>query len=120
MRGETIAAAPVTLAEHVAHYLDAHAVGRDPKTIDVLRFRLGYATRVFGELRLDELERRVAEVAGWMTTLPAAVLRAVRAPCQPVHRGQRRRVGEDVKSEQRVQRPGQHRDQRDPLWGCQN
>jgi integrase len=70
MRGETPAPEPTTLAEHVDRYLEAHAVGRDPKTIDVLRFRLGYATSVFGELRLDELERRVAEVAAWMTTLP--------------------------------------------------
>ena len=60
----------MTLTEHVGRYLEAHSVGRDPKTIDVLRFRLAYATRVFGELRLDELERRVAEVAAWTRTLP--------------------------------------------------
>jgi len=42
-----------------------------PKTIDVLRFRLGYATRTLGDLRLHELERRVPEIAAWMTTLPA-------------------------------------------------
>ena len=71
MRGEAPTPEPVTLTEHVDRYLDAHKVGRDPKTIDVLRFRLGYATKVFGELRLDELERRVAEVAAWTTTLPA-------------------------------------------------
>lgn len=61
---------PPTLEEHVESYLEAHAVGRDPKTIDVLRFRLGYATKTFGELPLDELERRAPEIAGWMTTLP--------------------------------------------------
>ena len=71
MRGETPAPEPVTLAEHVDNYLSAHAVGRDPKTIDVLRFRLSYATRVFGGLHLDDLERRTAEIAAWMTTLPA-------------------------------------------------
>jgi integrase len=71
MRGDTPAPEPITLTEHVDRYLEAHAVGRDPKTIDVLRFRLGYATSVFGDLRLDELERRVPEVAKWMTTLPA-------------------------------------------------
>jgi len=70
MRGEAVKAPPVTLSEHVARYLEAHSVGRDPKTIDVLRFRLGYATRTFGDLRLDELERRVPEVAAWMRTLP--------------------------------------------------
>ena len=71
MRGEDVAPEPFTLAEHVDRYLAAHAVGRDVKTIDVLRFRLGYATRVFGELRLDELERRVPELAAWTATLPA-------------------------------------------------
>lgn len=71
MRGEAPAPEPTTLSEHVERYLVAHEVGRDPKTIDVLRFRLGYATRVFGELNLDELERRVPEVAAWTTTLPA-------------------------------------------------
>jgi integrase len=71
MRGEAVPVPPTTLAEHVERYLEAHAVGRDPKTIDVLRFRLGYATRVFGDLRLDELERRVPELAAWTTTLPA-------------------------------------------------
>lgn len=70
MRGETAAPKPITLHEHVERYLEAHAVGRDPKTIDVLRFRLGYATKTFGELRLDELERRVPEIAAWTTTLP--------------------------------------------------
>jgi len=38
----------VTLSEHVDTYLDAHAVGRDSKTIDVLRFRLAYATACSG------------------------------------------------------------------------
>jgi hypothetical protein len=71
MRGEAAPVPPTTLLEHVDRYLDAQAVGRDPKTIDVLRFRLGYATRVFGDLRLDELERRVPELAAWTTTLPA-------------------------------------------------
>jgi integrase len=70
MLGETPTVEPPTLSEHVDAYLEAHAVGRDPKTIDVLRFRLGYATKTFGELRLDELERRPPEVARWMTTLP--------------------------------------------------
>ena len=60
----------MTLSDHVENYLDAHSVGRDPKTIDVLRFRLAYATRVFGGLHLDELERRVPEVAAWTRTLP--------------------------------------------------
>src|SRR5262249_40996267 len=70
LRGEEPAPKPITLEEHVERYLEAHGVGRDPKTIDVLRFRLGYATRTFGELRLDELERRLAEIAAWTRTLP--------------------------------------------------
>jgi integrase len=69
-RGETPTVTPPTLSEHVETYLAAHSVGRDAKTIDVLRFRLAYATRTFGDLRLDELERRVPEIAAWTTTLP--------------------------------------------------
>lgn len=71
MRGEAIAPEPTTLSDHVERYLEAHSVGRDRKTIDVLRFRLGYATAVFGDLYLHELERRVAEIAAWTRTLPA-------------------------------------------------
>lgn len=71
MRGEPVTSEPTTLCEHVDAYLLAHRVGRDPKTIDVLQFRLGYATRVFGDLYLHELERRTAEIAAWIATLPA-------------------------------------------------
>jgi hypothetical protein len=70
MRGEVPTVTPPTLDEHVDSYLEAHAVGVDPKTIDVLRFRLAYATKTFGDLHLDELERRAAEIARWTTTLP--------------------------------------------------
>ena len=70
MRGETVVR-PVTLYEHVDEYLAAHATGRDASTIKTLRHRLGYATSKFGELRLDELERRVPEIAAWVGTLPA-------------------------------------------------
>jgi hypothetical protein len=71
MRGETPAAdRTITLQEHVDRYLVAHAVGRDPFTIRTLKYRLKYATAVFGELPLDELERRVPEIAAWVGTLP--------------------------------------------------
>lgn len=72
MRGETPTAdRTITLTQHVDTYLAAHAVGRDPFTIRTLRHRLGYATAVFGDLSLDELERRVPEIAAWKSTLPA-------------------------------------------------
>ena len=71
MRGETpTAERTISFAEHVDRYLDAHAVGRDPFTIRTLRHRLGYATAVFGDLTLEELERRVPEIAAWKGTLP--------------------------------------------------
>jgi len=72
MRGETPAAdTTVTFQAHVDRYLAAHAVGRDPFTIRTLRHRLKYATVVFGDLPLDDLERRVPEIAAWVGTLPA-------------------------------------------------
>jgi integrase len=71
MRGETPTAdRTITLAEHVDRYLDAHAVGRDPFTIRTLNHRLKYATAVFGDVSLEDLERRVPEIAAWVGTLP--------------------------------------------------
>ena len=61
----------ITFREHVDRYLAAHAVGRDQFTIRTLRHRLGYATAVFGDLSLEEMERRVPEIAAWVGTLPA-------------------------------------------------
>ena len=60
----------VTFSEHVDRYLAAHSTGRDASTIKTLTHRLGYATAEFGELTLEELERRVPEIAAWIGTLP--------------------------------------------------
>jgi integrase len=60
----------LTLAELVDAYLDAHAVGREPRTIRTLRERLKYATDAFGDLKLTELERNPRQIATWMRTLP--------------------------------------------------
>jgi integrase len=71
MRGETPEAdRTITLEEHVDRYLAAHATGREASTIKTLGHRLGYATATFGDLTLDELERRVPEIAAWIGTLP--------------------------------------------------
>ena len=71
MRGETpVADRTITFRAHVDRYLAAHAVGRDPFTIRTLKHRLGYATAVFGDLSLEEFERRVPEIAAWVGTLP--------------------------------------------------
>jgi integrase len=72
MRGEAPALdRTVTFSAHVDRYLEAHAVGRDPVTIKTLKFRLKYAKAEFGEVPLDELERRAGEFAAWIGTLPA-------------------------------------------------
>ena len=72
MRGDTPTAdKTVTFAAHVDRYLAAHAVGRDASTIKTLTHRLGYATATFGDVTLEELERRVPEIAAWAGTLPA-------------------------------------------------
>lgn len=81
-----------TFAEFVELYLTAHAAKVDPRTIRTLRERLGapkpreegrpeirsggpprsYSTAVetFGAMRLRELERAAARIAGWEATLP--------------------------------------------------
>ncbi len=61
----------MTLAELVDAYLDAHSVGREPRTIRTLRERLKYATDRFGDVKLTELERNPRLIATWMRTLPA-------------------------------------------------
>ena len=60
----------LTLTELVDAYLDAHAVGREPRTIRTLRERLKYATDRFGDVKLTELERNPRLIATWMRTLP--------------------------------------------------
>ena len=68
----------VTFSEHVDRYLAAHSTGRDASTIKTLTHRLGYATAEFGELTLEELERRHIEAvlhqANWHQGKAATVL----------------------------------------------
>lgn len=72
MRGETPTPdRTITFQAHVDRYLAAHAVGRDQFTIRTLKHRLGYATAVFGNLSLEDMERRVPEIAAWIGTLPS-------------------------------------------------
>lgn len=61
----------ITLSELVESYLDAHAVGREARTIRTLRERLKYATDSFGDVKLTALERNPRQIATWMRTLPA-------------------------------------------------
>ena len=51
-------------------YLERHAAGVRPKTIDALRWRLGIAMEAFGDVPLSDLERMSGEVAAWRATLP--------------------------------------------------
>ena len=70
LRGEEPAPAESTLGEFVPLYLERHAAGVRPRTIQALRQRLGYATRAFGDVPLGDLERMSGELAAWRTTLP--------------------------------------------------
>ena len=70
LSGRQVARREITFTEHVDRYLAAHATGRDASTIKTLTHRLGYATAEFGDLTLEELERRVPEIAAWIGTLP--------------------------------------------------
>jgi integrase len=60
----------LTFDDLADRYLVAHAVNREPSTIQTLRDRLVRPRRAFGTLDLVDLERRVREVAEWQATLP--------------------------------------------------
>lgn len=58
----------LTFAELVERFLAAHE--GDPRTIRTLRERLKRPLDEFGERRLSDLERSVADIAAWQATLP--------------------------------------------------
>jgi integrase len=60
----------LTLTEFVEVYLDRHAAIVRPGTIRVLRERLGYAIRAYGDVSLSALEPMSGELADWRKTLP--------------------------------------------------
>jgi integrase len=60
----------LTLAQLVALYLERHAVNVRPRTIGVLRERLAYATKAYGDTTLRDLERMGGDLATWQTKLP--------------------------------------------------
>ena len=70
LRGEPAALPDLTLAEFVPLYLERHAAGVRPRTIDALRWRLGVAIEAFGDVPLRDLERMSGEIAAWRATLP--------------------------------------------------
>src|SRR5436190_15722247 len=70
LRGEPVPMPELTLSEFVPMYLERHAAGVRPRTIDALRWRLGVATEAFGDVPLRDLERMSGEVASWRATLP--------------------------------------------------
>jgi integrase len=70
LRGEPVPMPELTLAAFVPIYLERHAASVRPRTIDALRWRLGIATRAFGEVPLSDLERMSGEVASWRAKLP--------------------------------------------------
>jgi hypothetical protein len=52
LRGDPTPLPDLTLGELVELYLERHAASVRPRTIEVLRERLGYAVRAFGEVPL--------------------------------------------------------------------
>jgi integrase len=70
LRGDPAPIPEITLAELVDLYLERHAASVRPRTILVLRERLAYANRAFGEVPLRDLERMSGELAGWQAKLP--------------------------------------------------
>jgi integrase len=71
LRGEPVQLLDLTLAEFAEVYLERHAAVVRGRTVKILRERLGYAARVYGDVPLSELERMSGELAGWRAKLPA-------------------------------------------------
>jgi integrase len=65
LRGEPVRLPELTLSEFVPLFLERHAANVRPRTIVVLRERLAYATRAYGDVPLRDLERMSGEVAAW-------------------------------------------------------
>lgn len=70
LRGEAVPPSELTLAEFVPLYLERHAAGVRPRTVEALRWRLGVAVEAFGDIPLRDLERMSGEVASWRAKLP--------------------------------------------------
>jgi len=60
----------LSFAEFAERFLAAHAAEVDPRTIKTLRERLVRPLAEFGDRRLDDLGRSVADIAAWQATLP--------------------------------------------------
>lgn len=90
LRGEAAPLPDPTLAEFVEVYLSRHAVTVRPRTIRVLRERLRYATRAYGDVHLSALESMSGELADWRRTLPErsqyAIFSALRQTLNPAVR----------------------------------
>jgi integrase len=69
LRGDRPTTPNVTLAEFVPLYLERHAATVRGRTIAILRERLAYAVRAYGDVPLSDLERMGGELASWMATL---------------------------------------------------
>lgn len=70
LRGEAVPLPELTLGEFVPIFLERHAAGVRPRTIDALRWRLGVASEAFGGVPLRDLELMSGEIASWRATLP--------------------------------------------------
>ena len=79
LRGEPVALPDLTLADFAEVYLERHAAVVRGRTVKILRDRLRYATRVYGDVPLSELERMSGELAGWRAKLPAGSRFAIMA-----------------------------------------
>jgi integrase len=60
----------LTLTEFAERFLAAHAAEVDPRTVRTLRERLVRPLAEFGDRRLDDLVRSVADIAACQATLP--------------------------------------------------
>jgi hypothetical protein len=66
--GLPVAAPDTTFGQFVDRYLRAHGATRSPRTITILRERLGYALACWADTPLAQLSP--GEIADWQATLP--------------------------------------------------
>lgn len=67
--GQPTEQSDLTLGEFVPVYLERHGAVVRGRTIAILRERLGYAVRAYGDVPLSDLERMSGELASWIAAL---------------------------------------------------
>lgn len=69
LRGDVVKPPSMTLGEFVPVFLERHAATVRERTIKTLRYRLGYAIAVFGNVELVALQEMAGDIAAWQAAV---------------------------------------------------